>query len=350
MTRIGEADAPADEISSARALSYPSGTLLPGLVDMHAHPALDSSKYGVDPDVHMLPRGSTTVLSQGDAGARNWPAYRERVIRHARTRVKLAINLAASGESSPNPCLADLAEADVDACVAAIGDGGEDIWGVAVNVAPAACGESDPKEILRRAIAAAERTDRPLLVGTRHADDWPLEDFLEWLRPCDVVTYCFHSLSDRIVREGRVLDCVWRARERGVLFDIGHGMQSFDFDIAEAAVGEGFLPDTISTDMYVRHLRSTPPHDLALTVSKLLAAGMAEAEAWPRVTSRPAELLHLVGEAGTLAAGACADIVVLQVSDERVSLQDVNGNEREGNLWLANLVMRSGQLVQAPSQ
>ena len=85
-----------------------------------------------------------------------------------------------------------------------------------------------------------------------------------------------------------------------------------------------------------------------MTLSKLLAAGMAEA--WPRVTSRPAELLHLVGEPGTLAAGACADIVGLQVSDERVLLQDVNGNEREGNLWQASLVMRSGQLAQAPSQ
>ena len=51
-------------------------------------------------------------------------------------------------------------------------------------------------------------------------------------------------------------------------------------------MGEGFLADVISTDMYVRHLGSTRPHDLALTLSKLLAASMAEA--WPRVTSRPA--------------------------------------------------------------
>lgn len=97
-----------------------------------------------------------------------------------------------------------------DACVAAIRDGGDDLWGVAVNVAPTACGESDAREVLRRAIASAERTGRPLLVGTRHADDWPLEDLLNWLRPGDEVTYCLHSLSERVVREGRVLDSVWR--------------------------------------------------------------------------------------------------------------------------------------------
>ena len=78
-----------DQIDGAarETLDFPDALLLPGLVDMHAHPAREGSKYGVDPDVHFLPRGATTVLSQGDAGAGNWARYRESIIEGARTRV-----------------------------------------------------------------------------------------------------------------------------------------------------------------------------------------------------------------------------------------------------------------------
>ena len=109
-------------------LEFPRGVLLPGLVDLHAHPAVVDSIYGIDPDVHLLPRGTTTVLSQGDAGANNWPRYRDRVINNARTRVRLALNLAASGESNLGHSLGAVEEADVDACVEAIRSGGPLIW------------------------------------------------------------------------------------------------------------------------------------------------------------------------------------------------------------------------------
>ena len=146
-------------------LDHPSGVLMPGLVDMHAHPAIEDSKYGIDPDVHFLPRGTTTVMSQGDAGAQNWPRYRERLIERARTRVRMAINLSASGESNPGFSLGDLAEADVDACVRAIHDGGDLIWGIAINVAEAVCGNSDPREMLRRAIPGWRGNEPPSTGG-----------------------------------------------------------------------------------------------------------------------------------------------------------------------------------------
>ena len=336
--------------TARRRLDYPDGVLLPGLVDLHAHPAVEDSKYGIDPDEHFLPRGSTTVMSQGDAGARNWPRYRERLIERARTRVRMAINLSASGESIPGFSLGDPAEADVNACVNAIRDEGDLIWGVAINVAEAVCGGTDPREMLLRAIQVGEATDRPLLVGTRHNDDFPLDELLSQLRPGDVVTYCLHGLVDRIARDGRVLDCVWQARERGVLFDTGHGMGSFDFEVAETVIKEGFLPDTISTDQYRRHVGSKPQHDLPLTVSKLLAAGMRAEDAWPRITARPAELLGLAGEVGTLSPGACADLVVLTEGTAEVALRDVSGNERPGRIWSAAAVVRGGEQVTPPAR
>src|SRR6185295_1880098 len=101
-------DGPAREV-----LRYPGAVLLPGLVDLHAHPARGGSKYGVDPDRHLLPYGTTTVLSQGDAGADNWERYRVSVVEGSRTRVRVALNLARRGESMPAGCFDPLDEADV---------------------------------------------------------------------------------------------------------------------------------------------------------------------------------------------------------------------------------------------
>ena len=326
-------------------VGFPDGLLIPGLVDLHAHPARGGSRYGIDPDEHLLKRGVTTVLSQGDAGAGNWPDYRDRVIGASRTRVRLAIHLSRRGESDPDCPYGSLADADVDACVAAIEDGGADIWGIAVNTGPST--GIDPHPVLDRALQAAGRTGRPLLFGTRMDPDWPLDKQLPLLRAGDVVTYCFNPLPEGLVRDGRVRACVREARNRGVLFDIGHGMASFSFPVAEAAIGEGFWPDTISSDQYHRHVGSRPQHDLALTVSKVIAAGMPEGEAFRRATLRPAEVLGLDGEIGSLRPGTCADLVVLERAEggDSVALRDVDGVERHGVRWEPRLTVRSGEAV-----
>lgn len=325
-------------------LDFPDGLLLPGLVDLHAHPARGGSRYGIDPDRHLLPRGVTTVLSQGDAGADNWPVYRDRSIDAVRTRVRLAIHLSRRGESDPDCPYGSLADADVAACVDAIEDGGELIWGIAVNTGPSI--GIDPRAVLDRALQAAERTDCPLLFGTRMQSDWPLDEQLPLLRAGDVVTYCFNPLAEGMIRDGRVRGCVQEARRRGVLFDVGHGMMSFSFPVAEAAMGEGFWPDTISSDQYRRHVGSRPQHDLALTVSKVIAAGMPETEAFRRATLRPAALLGLEDEIGALRPGACADLTVLEQADDAAGrLRDVDGVERPGVRWTPRLTVRGGGVV-----
>ena len=329
-----------------RALDFPDGLLLPGLVDLHAHPARGGSKYGIDPDLHYLPRGVTTVLSQGDAGAADWPAYRSAVIEAARARVRLAINLSVMGESNPRYCFEGLADADVDACVKAIEeDAGRAIWGISVNISRAACGDTDARELLRRALEVARRTGRPLWFGSRLTPDWPIEEQLALLRPGDVLTYCFTGAEENILRLGHVKAGVWEARRRGILFDVGHGMSSFSFPVAEAAIAQGFWPDTISTDQYVRHVGLLPQHDLPRTLSKLIAAGLPEAEALARVTARPAQVLGLASEIGALTPGGCADLAVLRWNAGAAPLRDVDGVERPGGCWEPALSVRAGSIV-----
>jgi dihydroorotase len=330
-----------------RQLDFPDGILLPGLVDLHAHPAANSeSKYGTNPDREFLPRGVTTVMSQGDAGADNWPSYLKNTIKKCRTRIRLALNLAAPGEVAEHACFERLSDIDVQRCVETINSDREElIWGIAINVSRIACAQTDPKEVMRRGLEAAERSGKPILYGMREPGDWPLDDQLAQLRPGDVVTYCFRPPPVTVVQDGRVHPAVVEARNRGVLFDIGHGMASLCFDIAEAALADGFQPDTVSTDQYARHEGSDPQHDLPLTASKLMAVGMPLNAVLRAITSRPAEVLGLAAEVGTLMPDRVADICVLGISHAEDTLLDVGGDQRIGDRWQSACVVRAGQLV-----
>ena len=138
---------------------------------------------------------------------------------------------------------------------------------------------------------------------------------------------------------------MWDARRRGVLFDIGHGMASFVFRIAEAAIADGFLPDTISTDQYRRHVGSTPQHDLPRTISKLIASGMPELDAFDAATRRPAEILGMAGEIGSLRPGSAADLCALRWNPHASPLVDTDGESRPGGCWEPVFVVLHGAIV-----
>ena len=297
-------------------LRLPRALVLPGLVDLHAHPGRGESRYGVDPDLHLLPFGTTTVLAQGEAGALNLGRYQATVIEPSLTRVRLALNIGRHGEASADGSCATAEDVDARACAEAVRanrqQGGEAIWGLSVNVSQATCGRTDPRAVMAAGLRAAEETGLPLLFGPRRAGDWALADQLPRLRPGDVVTYCFTDCAEGLLDGDRVRDAVWAARARGIRFDVGHGMGSFSFRVAERAIAQGFLPDAISTDRYQKHLGLSPRHDLPRTLSKLLAAGMAEPDVFARATTRPAAILGLDGEIGRLAPGAGADLAALE--------------------------------------
>jgi dihydroorotase len=176
-------------------LRLPDALLLPGLVDLHAHPARGESRYGIDPDLHLLPFGTTTVLAQGEAGALNLARYHDVVIARSRTRIRLAINLSRRGEATPGGCFEAWDDVDAAACVRAVREtgpnGGRAIWGIAVNISRNTCGRTDPRAVLAEGLRAAGETGLPLLFGPRRDDDWALREQLALLRPGDVLTYCF---------------------------------------------------------------------------------------------------------------------------------------------------------------
>ena len=332
--------------TAARRLEYDDGILLPGLVDFHAHPGTSESRYGTDPDRYFLPRGVTTCLSQGDAGADNWDSYRRDLIEASRTRVRLALSLSRHGESHPTRNIPTLEAADVDACIRTIERGGDLIWGIAFNAGAVTIGDIDPRVVMERGLAVAAATDRPILYGSRKCADWPLAEQLALLRPGDAMTYLYNRDEDDLMSDGSVGAAVLEARDRGVLFDLGHGMMSFSFLRAEEAAAQGVFPDTVSTDRYNRHVNEDPFHDMPRVMSKLIAIGMPEIDVFTRATAAPARYLGLAGEVGTLEPGACADIAVLHWNHEAEPLTDCHGEERPGPCLEPLLTVRGGHPVE----
>jgi dihydroorotase len=326
-------------------LEFHDAILLPGLIDLHAHPACQGSVWGVVPDEHMLPFGVTTVMSQGDAGADNWQAYQEHTIEASRTHVLMAMNPAKIAESTPAGCFEKLDDIDIARCIVAINAGGDRVRAVSVNTSRNCCGNSDPREVLRRGLQIAEETNLPLLYGMRPPEDWTFREQMELLRPGDIVTYCFRSQPHNIMAGGTVHSAIQEARQRGILFDVGHGGAAFDFEVASAAIAEGFLPDTISTDLHVQHLEHQEVHTLPRTMSKLRAAGMEPADIFTAVTTRPAAILQSSETLGCLRPGAVADLVALQTSEQPVVFSDVCGNQRAAIEWIPVCTVRQGDVL-----
>lgn len=195
----------------------------------------------------------------------------------------------------------------------------------------------------------AERTGKPILYGMRReSDGWSFEEQLAPLRAGDVVTYVYRSTPHNIVVDGAVAPSIVAARERGVLFDVGHGGTAFDFSVAQTALAARFPPDTISSDNHKQIPAPPPParpHDLALTMAKVMAAGLDEDEVFRAVTATPATVLGLAGEIGTLQPGSCADLCLLQWVEGDVPLQDAFGSQVHGPRFEPLLTIRAGEIV-----
>ena len=179
------------------------------------------------------------------------------------------------------------------------------------------------------ALQVAEETGLPLMV---HIDDPPPSyvEVVERLRPRDVLTHCFRPFPNTpLTGAGAVRPEVLAARERGVLFDIGHGMGSFSFDVARAMLANQFYPDTISSDVHALCING-PAFDQVTTLSKFLCLGMPLYEVIAASTSNAATALAR-DDIGTLKPGSVGDAAVLSIDEGVFDYVDVEGNKLAGN-------------------
>jgi dihydroorotase len=152
------------------------------------------------------------------------------------------------------------------------------------------------------------------------------DQVMELMKPGDIVTHCYNRHTLGILDEsGKVRQSVREARRRGVLFDVGHGNGSFNFEAARKALADDFVADTISTDIYNLNVKG-PVFDMPTTMSKLMYLGMSFDDVLKRTTVAPAKIVGRVEGLGTLAVGAPADVALLAIEEGEFPLTDSQKN------------------------
>jgi dihydroorotase len=331
--------------SGGEILDATGGLVVPGLVDLHVHVYWGVADLSVEADPTCLGRGATTVVDAGSAGANTFPGFRRLVVDGSKGRVLAYLNISAMGQIDPFLGeLHDLRFADPERAAAVALANPDVIVGFKVRVSEMLAGPNGLAG-LDRALEAGRATDLPVMV---HIGGTPfdIEEILGRLRPDDIVTHAFTGWRPGIVTEsGRVVAAAREARARGVRFDVGHGAGSFTWPIAEAAIADGFRPDTISSDLHRFNIAS-PVHDLATTLSKFLLLGLPLDEVIAMATTAPAAALGPESGLGSLAVGAEADVTVLRLEEGRFELTDSAGTTREATQRLVPVaVVRAGQAV-----
>lgn len=311
----------------------------PGLIDIHTHVYHKATSLSVDPGVVARRAAITTLVDAGSAGAGNYDGFRDYVMARSPYRILAFLNISFPGIFGFDKGLfigeATLAEMlPVDRCVAKIEANRDSIVGVKVRIGGPATGELG-LGALRLALQAAEAAGLPLMahIGTPPPS---YSDVVDMLRPGDILTHCYRpDPNSALGPDGRILPKVREARERGVLFDIAHGMGAFGYASAEAALRDNFPPDLISSDVHVVSIEG-PAFDLLHTMSKLLNCGLPLADVIGMSTSRPALAIRRP-ELGHLGVGATADITVLREVASGYVFADVVGASRQGTRLLQPL-------------
>lgn len=331
MTDVAFADgkvvAVGDGLSGEVTRNVAGRIVTPGLIDLHTHVYWGGTSLGIDAEDFARRSAVTTCVDTGSAGPGNFAGFRRHVIEPSTIRILAYLHVSFAGifafsnrvmvgESHDIRLMAardavEVAQANQDLII-----------GIKVRIGRVASGPSGiaPLDV---ALQVADETGLPLMV---HIDEPPpsYEDVVARLRQGDVLTHCFRPFPNAPMdREGRVKREVLAARERGVIFDIGHGKGSFGWKTARAMLAAGFPPDTISSDVHALCING-PAYDLLTTLSKFLLLGMDLRSVVAAATMAPARALRRP-ELGSLRPGSAGDASILTIAHGDFAFEDVLG-------------------------
>ncbi len=347
--KIAAVGASLPSAQARRTVSVKGKLVMPGLVDMHAHVLVNGHDMGIHTDRCCRGSGVTTLCDAGSTGSANFPALRNVLDHHVRTRVRAFVNLSAIGISgtSRGGELSHFPYADPEGCARTISENPDLAIGVKLRFGPGLVWEysAEPVKLARRTADMAGGV--PMMM---HITDSPvpLPELIAHMKPGDIVTHCYHGRNHGIMGQEKqfVLKEVVEAQRAGIVFDCAHGRNHFNFRMIEKALDQGFLPDTISTDLTLTSATRGPVWDLPTTMTKLLHFGMPLEEIVRRATAAPARIMGYEGTVGTLKPGANGDVAVFELRDGNFELHDSDRNTvtakrrlishltvKEGRVW-----------------
>lgn len=311
----------------------------PGFIDMHAH-FWGTPGAGLHPDSHTLRAGVTTVVDAGGAGWRNFPEFRQKVAQPALVRVLAWLNIVGRGMDGR---AAEQSVTDMDPSAAAKTITANRDLIVGIKTAH----YDGPEWVaVERSIEAGKLASVPIMVdfGTFRPER-PFDRLvLEKLRAGDIYTHLYLNSVPMLDEKGRLRPYLFEARKRGVLFDTGHGQGSFLFRLAAPAVKQGFVADTISTDLHIGSINAGMK-DMSVVMSKFLNLGVPIEEVIARSTWAPARAIRRE-ELGHLSLDAVADIAVFRIEKGEFGFVDVYKTRMRGDRRIVcELTLRAGKVA-----
>jgi dihydroorotase len=305
-----------------------------GWIDSHVHCYPKSPIYHDEADAIGVAHGVTTVVDAGSTGAEHIDDF-YRLTRAAQTQVYALINIARTGIVTQNE-LADMTQIDGEAVQQAVARLPDFIVGLKARISSSVVGENGVQPLIKAKAIQQETGGLPLMV---HIGNNPpnLAQIADLLTTGDIITHCFNGKPNRILTpQGELKAAVKQAIARGVKLDVGHGSASFSFEVARAAIAQGILPDTISSDIYCRNRLAGPVHNLAHVMSKFFSVGMTLPQVIDSVTVNAAAGLRLQRK-GQLKIGYDADLTVFSVKEDTRPFIDSEGEQVAGEKHLVPL-------------
>ena len=296
-----------------------------GWIDAHVHCFEKMSLYYDYPDEVGINSGVTTIVDAGSTGENNIKDFYQ-LAQKAKTNVYALMNISKDGIVKQNE-LADLSKVNIEKNMERLHELPEFIIGLKARMSKTVIGANGVKPLLL-AKELQRKVNLPLMVhiGTAPVD---LEDLFSYLETGDIVTHCFNGKENGILDQtGNIKLFAKKAHKNGIHFDIGHGTDSFNFEVARRAKKENVIADSISTDIYFRNRKNGPVYSLATTMEKLLAVGYSLDEVILRVTETPARALKIKNK-GQLKEDFDADLTFFELKKSEKYLVDSNGNKEQ---------------------
>ena len=324
----------------------------PGFIDIHAHIGLGRNRYNPSlPPEHNFSSGLTTIVDAGTWGAKDFAPLKQNIIDRSPIRILAFLNIVSVGMGDARE--QDPQFMDAKLCAETV----QKYRSVIVGVKTAHYWTSKPFDAAHppwaavdRAVEAGTLANVPVMI-----DFWPRPPerpypdlILKKMRPGDIHTHVFAQQFPVLDAAGKLSGVYAAARKRGVIFDLGHGAGSFWFRNAVPAIRQGFVPDSISTDLHMANLNG-PVVSMIETMSKILAIGVPLDQVIRMATVNPAREIRRP-ELGTLTVGREADIAVIELRKGKFSYTDCGRAKMTGEGRLENrLTLRAGRGVYDPS-
>ncbi|MDE0163922.1 MAG: amidohydrolase/deacetylase family metallohydrolase [Bryobacterales bacterium] len=325
-----------DPVEARRSIDVSGFYVTPGLVDIHVHVYAGTGMRGaysgdnsVYPDGHCSRSGVTTVVDVGSSGWRNFEDFKDRIIDRQRTRILAMLNIVGKGMGG-GEIEQNTDDMDAKATAEMAGKYPDTIVGIKT------AHYSAPDWIaVDRAVEAGRLANIPVMVdfGT-FTDERPFEELVtKRLRPGDMYTHMYLGRVPMLDANGKLRPYLHEARKRGVKFDVGHGGGSFLWKQAVPAIDQGWVPDSISTDLHIGSM-NRGMKDMTNVMSKILNRGISLYDVVKMSTWNPAQQIKRL-EFGHLSVGAPADVAVLRVDRGEFGFLDVRNGRLEGDKKIA---------------